>query len=137
MSDEYEQMLDTALENMPKIQNKSERFEVPKVKGHLQGNKTVISNFSKIADTIGRPADRLLKYVLKELATPGTKKGNFVIIGSKMPASRINEKIQQFVDDFVICKECGKPDTKVKKEGSVSVLRCQACGARYPIKIKF
>jgi translation initiation factor 2 subunit 2 len=137
MSENYVKMLDLALEKMPKIDNKTERFEVPKVKGHLQGNKTVISNFSKIADTISRPADKLLKYVLKEMATPGVKKGNFVIIGSKISASRINEKIQQFVDEFVICKECGKPDTKLKKEGSVSVLRCQACGARYPIKTKF
>ncbi len=137
MSDkDYEKMLEMCLDKVPKTQAKFERFEIPKVKGHVQGNKTIISNFLKIADVFGRTPVQLLKYVLKELATPGVMKKNFIIIGSKVPASKINEKIKQFAKEFVICKECGKPDTKIKKEGSVSVLRCQVCGARYSIKTK-
>ena len=60
----------------------------------------------------------------------------FVIIGTKVPASRVNEKIRQYANEFVICNDCGKPDTKTLKEGAVSFLKCLACGAKHPIKAK-
>jgi hypothetical protein len=57
----------------------------------------------------------MLKYVQKELATPGEIVKQSVIFGSKIPASKINEKIQQYADDFVFCKACGKPENKTVK----------------------
>jgi translation initiation factor 2 subunit 2 len=127
----YEDMLKNAREVLPEKTNTSSRFEVPKVKGRIEGNKTVISNFFQIADTIGRKPQHLLKYVLKELATPGTIKNQTLVFGSKLPASKINEKISTYVDEFVICKECSAPDTKMVKEGDIYYLKCQACGARH------
>nr|1K81_A Chain A, PROBABLE TRANSLATION INITIATION FACTOR 2 BETA SUBUNIT [Methanocaldococcus jannaschii] len=35
----------------------------------------------------------------------------------------------------VICRECGKPDTKIIKEGRVHLLKCMACGAIRPIRM--
>ena len=79
----------------------------------------------------------MLKYVLKELATPGEiKKTGVVIFGTKLSASRINEKIQQYADTFVVCKECGKPDTKLEKEGNIYFVKCQACGAKHSVYSK-
>ena len=79
----------------------------------------------------------MLKFVLRELATPGEiKKSGGVIIGTKVPASRINEKIKQYANGFVLCSECGKPDTKIEKEEGISFLKCTACGARHTIKAK-
>lgn len=134
---DYEKLLEKARKELPKSSTKFERFEVPKVRGHIQGNKTVISNFLQIASMINRPAEHLLKYVLKTLATPGEiKKSGSVMMGSKLAASRINEKIQQYVREFVLCPECGKPDTKITKEGRITVIKCQACGAKHTIKSK-
>ena len=79
----------------------------------------------------------MLKYVLRELATPGEiKRSGSVIVGTKVSASRINDKIKQYVHEFVLCSECGKPDTKIEKDGTFSFLKCMACGARHPIKAK-
>jgi len=127
----YEEMLERAKEQLPEDIDKGERFEIPKVKGHIEGNKTIISNFGPLADTLRRPKQHLLKYVLKELATPGEFRGKAVIFQTKLSASRVNEKIQQYAEEFVICKECGKPDTKLNKENNIYVLKCQACGARH------
>jgi len=132
----YEKLLDDALKKLPEVTLNKERFEMPKAKGHIQGNKTIISNFIQIADYIGRSREHLLKYILKELATPGEIKKEFFIIGSKVSASRINEKISRYVQEFVICSECGKPDTKIVKDGNILFLKCQACGATHPIKSK-
>jgi translation initiation factor 2 subunit 2 len=131
---DYEEMLKKGRSELPESIHVAERFEIPKVRGHLQGTRTVLSNFGEIASTLGRDPQHLLKFVLKELATPGAMKGSgSVIIGSKVPASRINDKIKQYARTYVICAECGKPDTRIMKEKTVSFLKCQACGAKNPI----
>ena len=42
---EYEKLLKEAYGKLPDIQSERSRFEIPKVRGHMQGNKTIISNF--------------------------------------------------------------------------------------------
>ncbi len=133
---EYNALLERARKNLPEISVQTERFEIPKVVGHIQGNRTVISNFHQIAATLRRDVDHFLKYVLKELATPGDLTKSGLILGTKIPASRINDKIQQYVRDFVICPECRKPDTKLLKEDKITILKCSACGARRTIQIR-
>jgi translation initiation factor 2 subunit 2 len=131
---EYKDMLKKARSEMPESVFQSERFEIPKVAGHLQGNRTVVSNFFQIADTLGRSPEHLLKYVLKELATPGTMNNVGLILGAKVPASRVNEKIRKYATEYVLCPDCGKPDTKIIKEGDLSYIRCQACGSKHQVK---
>ena len=136
--DSYKEMLEEARKSLPEIVFIKERFEIPKAMGHLQGNRTVITNFLQIASSLRREVDHMLKYVLKELATPGEiKKSGALILGTKVPASRINEKIRQYANDFVLCSECGKPDTSLAKEDGIVYMRCTACGARNVVKAKF
>lgn len=130
---DYKSLLKRARTNLPEDVDEKERFEIPKVKGHIQGSKTVVSNFLQIAAHLGRDPDQMLKYILKELATPGTMKKSLVEFGSKVPASRINQKITEYAERFVFCKECGKPDTQLYKENRVTLMRCTACGAKYPV----
>ena len=79
----------------------------------------------------------MLKFILKELATPGEiKKSGSVIMGAKVAASRINEKIDNYCDEYVYCKECGKPETTMSKDGDIYIFKCQACGARSPVHSK-
>lgn len=134
--EDYQALLKKARNELPEDTGKGDRFEVPKVKGHIQGNKTIVSNFLQIAQTIRRPAVHLLKYVNRELATLGEIKNTSVIFKSKIPAARLNEKIESYVDSFVICKTCNRPDTKIEKEGNVTMMTCQACGARQSIASK-
>ena len=136
MLPDYQELLKSAKEQLPDIEESTERFQVPKAKGHLQGVKTVISNLNQIATTLGRPIKHLLKYLTRELATTAEQVNALVIFGSKMSASKINDKIQAYADEFVICKECGKPDSKLNKEGDVYYFKCQACGARYTFTSK-
>lgn len=131
---EYKEMLEKAKKEMPASVIEKERFEIPNVIGHVEGNKTVISNFTQIADTLGRPADHLLKYILKELATPGDFRKQAVIMGRKVAASMVNDKIRKYADEYVLCYECGKPDTKIVKEREINYLVCTACGAKHPVK---
>lgn len=134
--DNYEDLLERGKKALPKTSQGINRFTIPKIRGHIQGNKTILSNFLQIAHSLGRKQEHLLKFVLKELAAPGEIKKQFVILGTKVPANRINEKIQKYADTFVVCKECGKPDTTITKEGNIYFIKCQACGARHSVYSK-
>jgi translation initiation factor 2 subunit 2 len=126
---DYEAMLKEGRKHMPEAALKKSRFEIPKVKGHIQGNKTIISNFKQIAATLERKPEHLLKYVLKELATPGEIKPKGLILGRKVAASLVNSKLRDYADKYVLCPQCGKPDTKLVDENKLTKLKCTACGA--------
>lgn len=133
---DYAEMLKRAKEQLPEEMTSTERFEIPAVRGHLQGAKTIINNFFEIAKVLDRPPQHLLKYITKELAAPGEIIKQSVVFTGKISAKKINEKIQQYADELVFCKECGKPETKLNKDAGVVMLTCQACGAKYPPKTR-
>ena len=132
----YEELLKKAKASLPEIKISTERFEIPKVIGHLQGNKTMISNFANIVKAFNRDQAHLLKYLLRELATPGEIDGPRLVLGRKIPASLINDKVKQYADEFVLCSVCKKPDTILAKEERVLTIRCTACGTKHPVRSK-
>ena len=56
----YEDLLKKARKELPESVFEKERFEIPNVRGHVQGNRTIISNFAQIAATLRRPVEHLL-----------------------------------------------------------------------------
>ncbi len=131
----YEQLLEEAQKSLPENVIVTHRFEIPKAKGHIQGNKTIITNFNQILGDLRRDKDHFLKFLLKELATPGILDGPRLVLSRKVSASFINQKIKQYVDTFVICSNCGKPDTQIFLKNECSYLKCGACGAEKSIKL--
>lgn len=131
---DYETMLKRGKEQLPENLRHTERFEIIKIKGLVQGNKTILSNLLQIADQLQRPIEHLLKYLSKELAAKAEQKDSYTIFNTKLAAQRINEKIASYVDNYVLCKECGRPDTKMTKQGAAWAVVCQACGAKYMAK---
>ena len=119
---------------MPERSSSSERFVLENIRGHLEGNKTILVNLKKIAKDINRNENELLKYLLRELASPGKWDGERAILGTKVAASLINKKIKKYVSEYVYCSECSKPDTQLMREKDFTYLRCLACGSKKPVK---
>lgn len=132
----YEQLLEEAYKKIKPIESKSERFEVPKIEGHIEGTKTILTNLQQIASYIRRDINHFLKYLLRELATSGSLKENRVILQTKISSQKINEKIQEYVNEFVLCKECRKPDTELIKQDRFMFVHCLACGAKHSVRAK-
>ena len=132
----YEELLNEAYTKVKQVEGNGERFEIPKVEGHIEGKKTILTNFFQIASHIRREPEHFQKFILKELATSGQKEGDRLVLNNKIPSAKINSKIEQYVKEFVICKECGKPDTELKKENRLTTLHCLACGAKHPVREK-
>jgi len=132
----YEQLLDTAYSKVKVIEGSGERFEIPGIKGFFKGKKTVLSNFAQIASHIRRNPELLQKFLSRELATQISKEGNNLVLNAKISSKKINPKIEQYVEEFVLCTECRKPDTELVKEGKQTMLHCLACGAKHPVRSK-
>jgi len=135
---EYEKLLESAYKEIkvPEGGKSSERFEIPKVQGMVEGKKTIITNFGVLASHFRRAPEHFCKFLLKELAASGQIEDDRLVINIRIPSSKINQKVEQYTKEFVICKECGKPDTEIQKEDRISFLHCLACGAKHSIRAK-
>jgi translation initiation factor 2 subunit 2 len=132
----YEELLNEAYGKVKQVKPSEGRFEVSKIEGLFEGKKTILTNFFQIAAQIRRNSEHFQKFLLKELATSGQKEGDRLVLNNKIPSKKINNKIEQYVNEFVICKECKKPDTELIKEDRLTFLKCLACGAKHPIRSK-
>lgn len=131
---DYESQLDRALENMPDIEGEGERFEVPTPDVRIEGKSTILTNFQGIKDTLNRDEDHVMKYLLREIGTAGhidengraRFKGDFSV-------EEFETVLDAYVGEYVLCSECGRPDTHLEREERTLMLRCDACGAFRPV----
>jgi translation initiation factor 2 subunit 2 len=75
-----------------------------------------------------------MKFLLGELGTSGKIDGTRAIFNGKFEIMLIKNIIKSYVEDYVICSECGKPDTRLVKDDRVMLLRCDACGSHRPVR---
>ncbi len=134
MSEDYEKLLDRALEQVPKAVFESSRFQIPEAEVAIVGNRTILQNFRSIASALNREPEHLIKYLLRELGVAGNIEGTQVVFQGKFLNTAVNERIQRYVEEFVFCRECGKPDTKLERHERIYILRCEACGARASVR---
>lgn len=131
----YEQMLERLYTQIPKKSLEKERFEFPRVESFIQGPKTYVKNFTQLIKVMRRedPKD-LLKFLTKESAAPAKPEGDRLVIVGKFSEKQINDWFTRFLEEFVLCKECGKPDTHYVEHNGVRQLKCEACGAISPLR---
>jgi translation initiation factor 2 subunit 2 len=134
MEYDYESLLKRARAQVPEVALKRERLEIPKLHYAKIGMRTVIFNFKEIADALDRDPLHLLKFLSGEMATAATMQGDRVIFQGKFQEDTFERLMQRYLETFVVCPVCKRPDTKVVKEKRLSFLVCQACGARSSIK---
>jgi len=76
-----------------------------------------------------------MRFFLKELAVSGIMDPSGALILNTRVSSRvINDLLNLFIKNYVICPTCGRPDTRIVKRERVWILVCDACGAEQPLK---
>ncbi|MDY6773964.1 MAG: translation initiation factor IF-2 subunit beta [Candidatus Nanohaloarchaea archaeon] len=131
---DYDEMLEKGREEVPEDVGGGERFEIPEADTQKDGSKTVIRNFGALADRFNREREHLSKFLLGELGTSGHVEGNELVLNGSFRRGKINGKLEEYAEKYVICSECGRPDTELEKEKGVELLKCEACGARNPLE---
>lgn len=134
--EEYLDSLKRARKNLPAHVFEKSRFEIPRAEVFREGNKTFITDWSRILKILNREsdADHLAKHLAREFATSSTEDRGRLLLQGKFSRVMINRELESYVKDFVLCEECAKPDTKLVKEGRILIKVCEACGARGAVK---
>ena len=133
---DYEALLERAKQKLPVTLESRDRFQVPEPDVMIEGKTSVIRNFGEIVDVLRRDPQHLLGYLLRELGTAGTMEGRRVVFKGKVTASQVAERIKSYVDEYVLCSECNRPDTRIVKDGRVLILVCETCGAHRPVHVR-
>ncbi|MBN2126764.1 MAG: translation initiation factor IF-2 subunit beta [Candidatus Diapherotrites archaeon] len=132
--DEYEKLLSKAHLMIPAQEEEKNRLEIPKPSSFVQGKKTIINNFGQIVKVIEREEKHLMKFISKETAAPATLAEGKLSITGKFSAVQMNKIFNSYMKNYVLCPECGKPDTKFSEQNGVKIIKCEACGAVFPLK---
>jgi translation initiation factor 2 subunit 2 len=134
--DDYDKLLDRARSQVPEdaFKKSGERFQVPSAQVMLQGNRSIWQNFQEIINILNRPGKEVLKFVSGQLGTAGTMEGSNAMFNGKFNAESIDELLSRYIDSYVICPVCTRPDTEIQKDAGAYYLVCSACGARTSIR---
>ena len=134
MKYDYDELLKRACSQMPEVSLKHERLELPRLYITTVGMRTIISNFNEVADVLNRDPQHILKFLTREMATAATFHDNRAVFQGKFKRDSFERLLQRYMEGFVTCPVCKRPDTKIVKEKRLSFLVCNACGAKSSIK---
>ncbi len=134
MKETYEELLKRAYGQVPKITFDKSRFNVPEPEVIQVGGRTVLRNFKQICSTLNRDERHVMKYLLRELGAAGNISGDQLIVQGRFTAENFKQKIESYLEEFVFCRECHRPDTKLEKQEGILILRCTACGAKTSVR---
>jgi translation initiation factor 2 subunit 2 len=134
MTFNYEDLLKKAYAQMPEVSAKHERLELPRLMVNTVGMRTIISNFKELADALDRDPQHVLKFLTREMATAATFQDSRAIFQGKFRRESFERLLQRYLDSYVVCPICKRPDTRIVKEKRLSFLVCNACGAKSAIK---
>jgi len=136
---DYMELLERAYKNLPEKRldaAATERFTLPRFEVVISGKRTFITNFKKVADTLNRKPEIILRYILKEIGAPGVVEDQMAVIQGEVSPKTLNLLLNRFYEMYVKCPVCGSPDTKLVKERKrkYMYIECMACGAKSPVK---
>jgi len=134
MAYDYESLLKRARSQIPEVRAKQERLEIPRLHRSVIGMRTIIYNFKEVATALDRDPMHVLKYLSGEMATAATMQESRAIFQGKFQEDTFSRLLQRYLESFVVCPICKRPDTRVVKERRLSFLVCEACGAKSAIK---
>jgi translation initiation factor 2 subunit 2 len=134
MKYDYEELLKRARSQIPEVTTKRERLELPTLRHSVIGMRTIIQNFREVADALNRDPQHLLKFLTREMATAGMLQESRAIFKGNFSRETIERLIQRYMEVFVVCPVCKRPDTRIVKEKRLSFLVCEACGAKSAIQ---
>lgn len=130
----YEELLKRARSQIPEVVSKRERLELPRINLSVIGMRTIVYNFKEVAEALNRDPQHLLKFLTREMATAATMQEARVIFQGKFSRETLERLIRRYMESFVTCPVCKRPDTKIVKEKRLSFLVCEACGAKSSVR---
>ena len=130
---DYDDMLERGIKETPDIESSTGRFEVPEPEVRQEGHATVFENFQSVCSDLGREGRHLLRFLQDELGTSAhIDESRRARLTGEFSRERIRDAVEAYTEQYVLCSECGLPDTELGREQGAEILQCTACGAQSP-----
>jgi translation initiation factor 2 subunit 2 len=120
----------TKLEEMGKTHKKEKMVvEPPHVK--FENKKTYFNNFRIVAQNINRKELELQSYYDSELSCKSSIEANGSLkITGRYRQDNIMNVLTRYIQNYVLCGQCGGSNTEIIKEGRIKFLMCNDCMAK-------
>jgi len=112
------------------------RYKMPTVFGKLEGrgngSKTVIPNITAVGLSLHRDPGEVNKFFGCELGAQTTYnvETDRAVVNGHHTDKALQEMIHKYIEAFVVCPNCGLPETEYKIKSGVIFHKCAACGAK-------
>lgn len=103
------------------------RYQMPEAAVAQETSKTVIQNLDQVAKALNRNSTHILKFLSIHFGCTCSFSPRSALNGS-FETKRVQDGIYDFIDLFVLCKECRNPETRFV-HGDVLRRTCDSCGA--------
>lgn len=130
---DYSSSLDRAYDDLPDIDTDEGRLSVPDPVAQTDGAFTRFQNIAEIADVLDRDPQHIHSFVQQQLGTAGSFENGRGRYNGSFSADEFAAAVDQYLEAYVTCSECGLPDTRLVTEDRTQMLRCDACGAFRPV----
>lgn len=131
---DYESSLDRAYESLPERTASQKRLRIPDADVQPDGAFTRLTNLKAVADALSRDPEHIHRFVQGEFGTSGQYDEGRGRYNGSFDATDFDAALESYAEEFVVCSECGLPDTKLTTEDRTQMLRCEACGAFRPVE---
>ncbi len=132
----YAVLLERARAKLPPVRTGEERFVVPEPDVMTDGRNTVVRNLAEIAGVLRREPEHVIGYLAREFGCPGVLELPRGVLKSRLTKEAIAARLREYTAKYVTCTECKRPDTHLKKDGRLTLLVCEACGAQRPVTVR-
>jgi len=110
------------------------RYKMPSVYGKLEGrgngSKTVIPNISDVGFSLHRDPGEVNKFFGCELGAQTTynKETDRAVVNGHHTDKALQQLVHKYIEAFVLCPNCGLPETEYKIKSGIIYHKCAACG---------
>jgi translation initiation factor 2 subunit 2 len=132
---DYESLLKRARASLPQVQVSTERLQIPEPDVAQDGKNTVIRNFQEIAQVLRREPAHVIGHLAREMGAPGVLDLPRGVLKLRVTKDAVQRRLNEYTEKYVICSECKRPDTHLEKQGRLTMLVCEACGAQRPVTV--
>ncbi|KAI8913609.1 domain found in IF2B/IF5-domain-containing protein [Gorgonomyces haynaldii] len=118
-------------QNNPELQGEKRKYTIQPPQVVREGTKkTAFVNIVDICKHMRREPEHLIQYLFAELGTSGSIDGNQrLVIKGRFQQKQIEIVLKRYIVEYVTCKTCKSPQTRLTKNNRIFFLECESCGS--------
>ena len=122
------------------VEDPEYRYKMPRIIGKVEGRgngiKTAIPNMAQLAQSLDRDPGEVTKFFGCELGAQTTWNAETerAIVNGAHTTQDLQQNVFKYIELFILCQQCGNPETEYKIKNEIISQKCAACGHKDVVK---